>query len=474
MDRTRLFLLAVVFMLVASCQTQTAVVSSSEKEGDTTVASSMQDTPGLEDADSAGRFGPTPEDSIQCVANWNLYNEFFRQRDYERAYGPWRAMLEDCPRATLNIYIHGPGILRYFHQQAQTEEEQMAWVDTLMTVYDKRIKYFGNRGEVLGRKAVGLYQIEPDRVGELITITEEAIELMGDGIDPTVLLIHFGAIAREFNAGLRDIDELLSAYAYASAVIDFHLASNPGGASNYERTGNNLRQLFSPYASCDNFIRLYQPRFEESPDDPDLLKEIIATLDQAGCIDADLFYDATLRFYRHQPDAASAFLLGQLELERERFQEAISFLQESIDQYGDANESNRDTLFRAYWLMAETAYRELNRKAEARNYARLAHEMNPGDGRPLILIGEMYAASAEDCGDNEFTKKAAFWTAVDKFNEVIRFAENEAVRERARQLMEVYQQYFPHNEDIFMYGFSVGDRYEVGCWINKQTIIRAR
>ena len=71
-------------------------------------------------------------------------------------------------------------------------------------------------------------------------------------------------------------------------------------------------------------------------------------------------------------------------------------------------------------------------------------------------------------------KKTAYWVAVDKFQEAARAAEDPSVQDRAQQLSNTYRQYFPNNEEIFFHGYSEGDSYRVGCWINRNTTIRAR
>ena len=42
-------------------------------------------------------------------------------------------------------------------------------------------------------------------------------------------------------------------------------------------------------------------------------------------------------------------------------------------------------------------------------------ELNDNWGRPLILIGEIYAAASKDCGANTFEQSMVFSAAIDKF-----------------------------------------------------------
>jgi hypothetical protein len=45
---------------------------------------------------------------------------------------------------------------------------------------------------------------------------------------------------------------------------------------------------------------------------------------------------------------------------------------------------------------------------------------------------------------------------------------------KANDLINQYSQYFPINEDVFMWTLEDGKKYTVGGWINEQTIVRSR
>ncbi len=422
--------------------------------------------------DRDDRYG---EDSVQCVRNWSLYAEYYRQQNYEMAYEPWRWMFEYCPAATVNIYIHGANMVKYFYQEAETPEKQEAWVDTLMMVYDQRIEYFGEEGRILGRKAADLYQLQPDQVDKLIDMTEESIDLRGMETSADVLLINMQSAIRMVEAGTKDPSEIISRYERAMEIIEYNLENNPEDERYYRPAKNNVERMFEPYATCEALVGMFEERYAENPEDIELLERITEMLDNAGCTDTDLFYEATRSLYALQPDAESAFLMGRLERERENHEDAMDYFEQAIDLFvEDCPDENRDRIFRSYHIIAETSYREKNRMSRARTFANEAHEVNPNDGRPLILIGEMYAASSDRCGEDEFTQSTVYWVAVDKFEEAARVAEDSSVKERAEQLASTYRQYFPNNEEIFFHGFNEGDSYQVECWINRSTTVRAR
>lgn len=416
------------------------------------------------------RYG---EDSVTCVRNWSLYNEYYRQRNFSMAIEPWRWMFLNCPLATQNIYIHGAVLVKYMYQNEADPIKREALVDTLMMVYDQRIEHFGREGFVLGRKVVDLYTYAPNQIQDQYEISERSIQLEGNDSQADVLLINFQSTVRLAEAGLIDPTKVVEGYDRAMDIIEFNLVNKPQDSIYFVPSRNNIEILFEPFASCENLVRIFQPRFEANPEDPELLARITEMLDKSGCTSEELFYLATKALHRLNPTAQSAFLMGRLESNQETYTQALTYYQQAVDLYeADVSKVYADEKFRAYMLMADISYRQLRRLPQARTYALAASRVKPNDGRPFLLIGEMYALSANDCGHDEFTKKTAYWAAVDKFQQARNVDSDQAVIDRATTLINTYTQHFPNMELIFFHGFSEGDPYRVECWINENTRVR--
>jgi tetratricopeptide (TPR) repeat protein len=412
------------------------------------------------------RYG---EDSATCVRNWNLYSEDYRHRNFQKAIEPWRWMFFNCPLATQNIYIHGVNLVEWMYANETDPLKREALLDTLMMVYDQRIQYFGREGFVLGRKVVKLAQHRPNQVQELFDISERSIELEGNATQGDVLLVNFHASARLADAGLLDPTFVVENYDRAIDIIEYSFINNPQDSAIFQTAKNNIEVLFEPYASCENLVRIFGPRFDASPEDPELLERITSMLNRAGCHDDELFYLATRNYHRLNPSAQSAFLMARMESNLKNYTKAVEYYQQAISLF-----ENNDERFTPYLLMANIKYQHLRRLPEARVAALRAAEIRPNDGRPYLIIGEMYAGSARQCGDNELTQNVAYWAAVDKFNQARTVDQDPAVRERANQLINTFSQYFPNREIIFFHGLSEGDTYRVECWINETTRVRPR
>jgi tetratricopeptide (TPR) repeat protein len=409
------------------------------------------------------------EDSALCVRNLSIYFEYYRQRNYAMAVEPWRWAYLNCPAARQNTYIHGAVLFKYLHGQENDPIRREAYVDSLMQLYDQRIKYFGREGEVLGRKAVDLYTYRPNNLVEIYEITERSIELEKLESAANVLQINFHCLVGLQEAGLKDETMVLEAFDRAVNIIDYNIKVNPDSKNQYEVVKNNLEVMFRPYASCSNITSIFAPRFAADPNNPELLNKIIDFLSNSSCTEEELYFKATLNLHRINPTAQSAFLMGRMEYNAGKYQSAIKFFEESISL-----QENEEDKFNSYMFMVEILFRQFNRYSDARSYALKALDARPNDGRPLLLIGEMYAASAKQCGDNEFTERVAYWAAVDKFQQAKRVDDDSAVQQRADLLIDNWSKHFPTNENIFFYGFEVDQVYTVQCWINERTRIRAR
>ena len=83
-------------------------------------------------ANAQSKWGDTPDDSIACISNVSLYQEFYKQKSYTDCYEPWRQILRHCPRYSKAVYQRGEVIMKSMINAAQTTEERDAYIDELM------------------------------------------------------------------------------------------------------------------------------------------------------------------------------------------------------------------------------------------------------------------------------------------------------------------------------------------------------
>lgn len=421
---------------------------------------------------SSGRYG---DDSVTCIMNISLYREFYKQwkasgyknETVKDAIGPWRWVFNNCPKGTQNTYIDGVKIISYMIETTKDKEMKGHYIDTLMMVYDQRIQYFGKEGYVLGRKGVDLASYRPEDDETIFNTLKRSVELEGNKTAGPVLVYYMRSAIDLVKDGKADTVVIFDTYDQSMQVVDHQLKKatlSDKDRANWEIVQGNLEIALEPFASCKDLIAIFSKKFQQSPDDVELLKKISDNLDKKKCQDDPLYFKVTKRLYELEPSPESAYLIGKMLLKEEKWAEAIDYLKQTEGM------DDKEVVKKSYKYIAE-AYRVLKNFPTSRNYALKAAELDPTDGEPFIIIGDLYAESAKDCGDNELTKRVAYWAAVDKYYKAKQVDPN--VSEVASKRISSYSIYFPPMETIFFYNLKEGDSYRVECWINEDTKVRA-
>ncbi|MBN1651986.1 MAG: tetratricopeptide repeat protein [Bacteroidales bacterium] len=432
-------------------------------------------------APQGGKYGT---DSVKCITELSLYQEAFKQwkkSNYKSAIvneltPHWRWVFKNCPLASENTYVNGLKIMDYYYDKASSDKVKSAYLDTLEMIHQARIDYFPNHyrtgksqvGDLMGKMGVDIFNRAPDRCEKAYNILKKSVELEKNQSDPATLVYFFRATIKMVKSGKEDDELIVDTYDQISDIVDFNLkkyASNPRYLSQWENVKGNIDSTFEPYATCDILINIYGKKYDANPTDLVLLNKITKILKKKKCTKSDLFFKSTEALYKADPTPESAMLMGKMNIENESYDVAAKYYLDAVDMIEDPMEKAD-----IYSDLGKIYYK-LNDYVQARSYARKAIALNPADGMSYILIGDLYAASADKCGDNDLTKKAAYWAAVDKYVQAKR-ADAE-LQELANKRIATYSKYFPAMDVIFFHDIQEGESYKVECWINETTTVRA-
>jgi tetratricopeptide (TPR) repeat protein len=419
---------------------------------------------GVEDG---SRYGHG-EDSIRCIKYLSLYREHVKHNNYPAALEPWRVVYNECPKSTKNIYIDGAKMFNEFIANEKDPDRKAILMDSLRDLYDQRIKYYKQRGSVLGRKAVDIlkhpeYRTDPDIQEEAYGYLQESISILKNKSSVAVVATFMTTSFALFqNERLTDL-EVIENYALASEILDYQLEQKPGDKTIMQvKEATDYNFITSGAPTCESLVSYFQPQWEKKKDDIAYLGRAVNFLSELEC-----FYTLVAEaLYEKDPSAQAAFGLAKLFLSKEDFDRAITYYQEAINSEEDPSKK-ADYLYQ----LAYITNAQLKQPEKARNYALEAIKLRPDWGEPYILIGDAYAGS-KDCFTDEFEKTTIYWVAVDKFLKAK--SVDDTVAEKANERISTYRNYFPDIETIFFYSLKEGDTYKVGCWINETTTVRAR
>jgi len=436
----------------------------------------------LQAQDNGTQWGENPGD---CQTNLSLYRESMKQwrangatGDVSEFIGQWRHCFMNCPRASEFLYLDGVAMMEYLIVKTSDPAVKEKYIDTLEMAFDNRIKYFPNdsrtkqsqEGSILWRKAMSLDEYAPERLEKIYNSFKRSVELEQNNIPPSPVPYYLKATIDMSNKGSFDADVILETYDQLSTIVDFNLkkAVDENNAQAHEDWTTAMRlmeQLIEPFASCEDLLNILQKKFDSAPQDVETLRKVTNTLDKNKCTDNTLFMKAAENLFKLDPDPQAAYMMGIIHSKNGNYDRAAKAMEDVIKLTDDDDLKYKATMGLVRMLMMQKKY------SQAREQARKALQMNPNSGEALLLIGQMYGASAELCGDDEISRKAIYWPAVDKFNEAKRV--DPSVIDEANRLINQYRPHFPISEQLFFNNLRVGDSYRVECWINETTTIRS-
>ncbi|MCL3779747.1 hypothetical protein EMN47_05005 [Prolixibacteraceae bacterium JC049] len=418
-------------------------------------------------------------DDSEYLQNASLYDQFRRQKDYKSALPHWRFVYTKYPKSSKNIYLHGVKIYEKLLDKASSQKVKRQYLDTIMSVYDQRIKNFGDEGYVIGKKlydfgrivAKKLEKSEEESLAFLkkaYEMGEKSIELQGAKSELAVFVIHFPNIVRLYNAGEFEKDKVLEAYDKLMGLVEVigAKAKTDDEKKGYAEAKSRIDDYFqkSGAADCEALIRIYTPKFAEHADDAEAIKKMLRMLDRQGCDDSELYMKGSEQLYKIAPSAEAAYNMAKMFIRENDNAKAVEYFNKAIAEEKDNNLKAKYT-----FELAVLSYKNKDLKG-ARNIAKKSLALNPKNGEALKLIGLIYATSSSKFSTDAFEKQTVFWVAVDYFNRAKKA--DPSIAADCNRLIKTYKGYFPKKEEAFMRTLTDGSKYKVEGWINETTTVR--
>lgn len=409
------------------------------------------------------------------MSNFSMYDQFYKQKDYQSALAPWKVIFSKYPKSSENLYIHGVKI----YEKLLEAGGDVTLLDEAMKVYDQRIEFFGEEGYNLGRKATTYlkYKLKnadglTDDQLKVIYKTgydwlDSSVQKEGEKTEAAVLVQMMQATSLLFKTGEFDADKVFANYEKATGILEGVLAKDENSES--AKVGlSYVNTIFenSGAADCDALNRLYTAKFAADPNNVDMLKKMMRMLNREDCTDSQLYADAAEKLYELDPSAAAARSMARLFLRRGDGAKASEYYEQAINTEQDGEEKATYLYELAQLTYAQKQY------PKARKMARRAAELKPNYGKAYILIGKIFAAAAETIGEKDFDHRMVYCLAVDYFAKAKRI--DPEVADEANKEIATYRRYFPGKEDAFFQGFAEGASYNVGGWVNETTKVRVR
>ncbi|MDR1337092.1 MAG: tetratricopeptide repeat protein [Tannerella sp.] len=430
--------------------------------------------------DNGTPFG-SGEDSIRCITNISLFTPYAKINNFQDAYPYWKEAYGECPGATKDLYLYGVRIINWQITEEKDPAGRAVLLEDLMALYDKRVKYFGNdpkygKDWIIVRKVQDYIRLKGEENVDATLVygwLKEVLDEYGEKTESLGISLYMFA---SYKLLQKDTDahkgQYIEDFLKCSALFDTQLAAAKTAGDAKETTAlealkSGIEAAFanSGAADCATLESVYGRKIEENKSDLSFLKETVTLFRRAGCQENELYFTAAGYAHQIEPTAESARGLGSQSLKKQEYEPAEKYFLEAI-----AMDTDNETKADIYFIIANIAYAQKN-YSKARQNCLKALEANPKLCKPYLLIGTMYAATANSVSDDPVIRKTAYYAAVDKFERARQV--DSSCSDDANRMIATYRSYFPSTEEIFMHpDLKEGATITVGGWIGERTVIR--
>ncbi len=410
-----------------------------------------------------------PEDpnlKSEAMEKQAYYKILIAQSKFEEAMGPLNWLYENNPNLNPSIYIQGVDCLEDIIKKTTDKARKERLQDSVLWMYDQRIKHFDNDASTIDRKAYEafkLYYKSPTKYAMLADLYAQAYEMNGPEIS-TFNLNTYMLLAKNYHQVAPDkmpAEKVLDIHTQISDIIEAKRKNGESAAKLDKEQSKTDAWLSSieGVLTCDFIEEKLVPKFRANPQDINNAKKIFKYSLDAKCTDQPYWLEASETVYKEQPSYKLAVTLGNKYNASNEPTKALQYHEEA-EKLASGNDEKYDAL-----IGQASANSKLGNKSRARTLAYEALSAKPGSSEAYNLIGNLYFTSYDDCrADQSRVKDRAVFLAAYKMYEK---ADN-------RSQMAASKEQFPSIEEIFNEGMEEGQTITVGCWINESVELKRR
>ena len=406
----------------------------------------------------------------QKAMHYSLYYENFKNDDFQSAKSDLLWIVENAPgfpKGDDRNFERKFELYKGLAQQASTDEERMAYLDTAATVLstapqtmeEQGLSYEPFEWEILKGRFLQEYEdalpdLSSTALEDPVTHYRKAYDLAPTEINPYYI--------QQIIRSHVENGEQQTALSFANTV-----EQQRGDDEEVRKILSSVRSdIFGKNPQAQ--VAYLEEQFEANPDSLALMEELFnAYVEQGNTSNAS---ELAPKLMEEDIPAETIREIAQMRIEDGRPKAAIQAY-EKLTSGTDASLTAEDYFRRG------RAYEQMDQLSKARAQFRKAIEARSDYGRAYIAIGDLYTTAVSDCSGSELSRsdKAVYWAAVDKYQKAKEV--DSAVSSTANSKINTYRKYFPTQEDIFYRDeWDEGGSFMIdyGCysWIGETTTVR--
>ncbi len=406
-----------------------------------------------------------PADKAKAEEKFALLQDAVNAKLYRQAIPHLNWFLTYAPNLNVALYIRGAEIYDALAKGETRPDRKAMLVDSLMAIYDMRIRRCGDAATVFNRKAIAYfkYNVNGEEPGKVLAMMDSAFALSKSAIMNVTLMPYMETVVvTKLKTKLLTDPDVMRRYEMLRDIVSAKLKSaNDKDRAVLSADLVKIDELLLKAVKIDcEFVDMHLgPKFREHPENLELARKVFSYLLVGKCLEDPLWLASGEVLFRHEKDFGLAKNLGLRFYALDSLRKAEYYFSQSLRLAVSAADSAD-----VYTYLGSLAARDGHRP-EARQLFRHALTTDPAQKEALDKIGDLYYNSFKQCSreSSMADDRLVYLVAYDYY----RKAGDE-------EKMELAEKAFPSREEIFLMNYTSGQKIHVGCWIDEDTTIRTR
>ncbi len=413
-----------------------------------------------------------PEDKAKADESVAIYGDAMKSGNYRGATKDFQWMLTNAPQWNTKLYIDGADIYDKLAEKETDPAKKKILVDSLLMLYDMRIKNCGDEANVMNRKAYASYKYNiknKEKLADLLTLYDKVYEISGNNVSDGNLIAYITTVKANQLAykNLAD-DQVFVRYDKIMSVIDVKMkvAMGQGKTADVDKLKGYKDAIDGLLLSmvkvdCDFVRKNLAPKFKLNPEDLGLAKKIFTFMLQGKCTDDPLWLEAGEAIHKLNPEKDFGLVktLATRYMSSGNYDRAEVLLKEALTMATTPKDKAEAQLYLGSCESKKGNYQG------ARELFRQSGTTDPASKEPWEKIGDLYYNSFDNCAkkQNLAEDRLVYLAAYEMYQK----AGNAQLATRAKAQ-------FPSKEEIFLLNWQVGTSQKVGCWIGETVVLKTR
>ena len=426
-----------------------------------------------------------------CTETLSLMATSVKAKDVS-GYDYLTTLRKDCPSFHKSIYSQGEFAIKLKIEKAANPADKEKYVRDLLKFYDEHDQYFPNNGAGNKmKKGLALFENKIGTSDEIFQLLDVAFKTdysnfkfakaiyvyfeilvsnhkANKGVELQQVFDKYDDLTKKLEEEEDELsnekDVLLNKEEAGQALSEKENARKARLENNleiFENVRNDMDNVILELSTCAKLIPFYQKGFEQNKTNEEWLKRATNRLEAKGCDSDPLFSKMSEALYKLNPSAEAAEKLGVVEYQRKNMTKAMEYFNQAANLHTDNTKKAN-----IYYKIA-SLYSKSN-KVQSRNYARKALQVKPSYGKAYLLIASLYGSSINECGNDQFEKRAMYWLAAQYCNKAA--SADSTIKAKANNDAAKYRAAAPSKTEIFQSG-KAGQRIAFNCWVGESIVV---